>query len=213
MDAVKPRGLVQFGVGTDPAFTTPAKLINNEEDVKFFLTSNAYTDIVTFILQLNASLFPRRQDDRSASIQTWELESSNVPMLPAAKSLSELVLALNQFIDEAPPNPGPRRFGNVAFRKWYSIVENHIDALLTKHLSVTEDDVLRGAQQELKAYLLGSFGSAQRLDYGTGHELSFLAFLAGLWKLRVLGDSNSEDDDTQERAIVLHVFEPYVIPD
>lgn len=32
--------------------------------------------------------------------------------------------------------------------------------------------------QELGPYLLNSFGSAVRLDYGTGHELSFLGFLA-----------------------------------
>jgi serine/threonine-protein phosphatase 2A activator len=34
------------------------------------------------------------------------------------------------------------------------------------------------ANAELKEYLLGSFGSPQRLDYGTGHELSFVAFIA-----------------------------------
>ncbi len=44
------------------------------------------------------------------------------------------------------------------------------------------------ALQELKPYFIGSFGSPQRLDYGTGHELSFLAFLACLWKLGCFND-------------------------
>jgi serine/threonine-protein phosphatase 2A activator len=35
-------------------------------------------------------------------------------------------------------------------------------------------------------YFLGGFGSGQRLDYGTGHELSFAAFLCALFLLRIL---------------------------
>ena len=54
---------------------------------------------------------------------------------------------------------------------------------------------------ELKFYLLGSFGSAQRLDYGTGHELSFLAFLGALWKLNAF-------EEGEERGIVVGVVQP-----
>lgn len=35
-------------------------------------------------------------------------------------------------------------------------------------------------------YLQESFGSHERLDYGTGHELSFVSFLFCLFKLGVL---------------------------
>jgi serine/threonine-protein phosphatase 2A activator len=54
---------------------------------------------------------------------------------------------------------------------------------------------------------MGSFGSAQRLDYGTGHELSFVAFVACLWKLGFFNDAKQGD---MEREIVLNVIEPYV---
>ncbi len=30
---------------------------------------------------------------------------------------------------------------------------------------------------EIKHYLMNAFGNRDRMDYGTGHELSFLAFL------------------------------------
>jgi serine/threonine-protein phosphatase 2A activator len=63
------------------------------------------------------------------------------------------------------------------------------------------------AREELEVYLLGSFGSSQRLDYGSGHELSFLAFLGCLWKL---GAFPASEDGSQERGIVLGVLEPYV---
>lgn len=61
------------------------------------------------------------------------------------------------------------------------------------------------ALEEVGSYLLGGFGSDQRLDYGTGHELSFLAFLGCLWKLGYFQDG--EQDGQIEREIVLHVFE------
>ena len=62
---------------------------------------------------------------------------------------------------------------------------------------------------ELTPYLMGAFGSAQRLDYGTGHELSFLAFLGCIWKLGGFPTTTSQDGDV-ERSIVLGVVEPCV---
>jgi len=65
------------------------------------------------------------------------------------------------------------------------------------------------ALDELRHYLVGAFGSAQRLDYGTGHELSFLAFLGCLWKLGGFADGGADDGEV-ERSIVLGVVEPCV---
>jgi len=48
--------------------------------------------------------------------------------------------------------------------------------------------VLGNAEDELAPYLIGSFGDATRIDYGTGHETSFLAFLYGLAKVNDSGD-------------------------
>jgi serine/threonine-protein phosphatase 2A activator len=72
---------------------------------------------------------------------------------------------------------------------------------------LTKEEEKRGQvaeKDELGVYFMGSWGSAERLDYGTGHELSFLAFLGGLWKLGYFGDSPGEE---VERAIVLGVVE------
>jgi serine/threonine-protein phosphatase 2A activator len=198
-------------------FAIPSKRINEGEDVQTWLTTYAYTEIMTFLLQLNASMFPRKITD-SQKIQTSDLESENAVTSPAVLSLRLMVTKLEAMIDEAPPDPGPRRFGNMSFRKWYQIVEERVDELLELH--VPQQVLQFGAsrregnsnavtpREELKKYLLGSFGSAQRLDYGTGHELSFLAFLGCIWKL---GGFNAKSDPwgTEEQGIVMGVIEPY----
>ena len=124
------------------------------------------------------------------------------------QSLISLISDFSDLIEKAPPDTGPRRFGNVAFRTWFKLAEETADELCQKHLGrvldqARQDDSQKktALKEELKVYLLGSFGSAQRLDYGTGHELSFLAFLACLWKLNAF-------EDGEERAIVVGVIQP-----
>lgn len=215
-----PRGtLTTLDPSKPHAFAVPSKRINEGEDVQTWLTTFAYTEIMTFLLQLNAAMFPLKISG-SPTIQSWELESEDAVTSPTVSSLRSMVTKLQAMIDEAPPDPGPRRFGNMSFRKWYQIVEDRVDELLELHVPEqvlkfgggerkSEEDAVT-PKEELKKYLLGSFGSAQRLDYGTGHELSFLAFLGCIWKL---GGFSTKSDPwgAEERGIVLGVIEPYVV--
>lgn len=142
---------------------------------------------------------------------------------PSVLKLQELLDKVEAVVEEAPPDPGPRRFGNLMFRKWHSLLEEKVDGLLGEALApgVLEfgrgggDDESEGDAAhpitELRAYFLGSFGSSQRLDYGTGHELSFLAFLGCLWKLGAF-ESEGQQDGEMERSIVLGVIERLVLP-
>ncbi|KXL48228.1 MAG: hypothetical protein FE78DRAFT_29305 [Acidomyces sp. 'richmondensis'] len=184
-------------------FTTPTKKINDADDLNFFHVSTAYRDLTVWLLQLNRSMFPTRSCDGEI-----QLCSLNLPPTysQTVQDLRAILASLSQLIDRAPPSTGPRRFGNVAFRDWYRLVHEESDSMLRNHLAAIlskysgrEESLLA----ELKAYFLGSFGSAQRLDYGTGHELSFLAFLGCLWKLGGF-------EDGEERAIVMGVIQPYL---
>ncbi|GAP88307.1 putative serine threonine-protein phosphatase 2A activator 1 [Rosellinia necatrix] len=199
-------------------FLSPTKQINDGPDVAKFLTSKAYRDIGMFVLQLNRAMCPRKSkgDDGKDKIQTF-LIGSEYETRPAEsiRRLQQMLAKIEAFIDETPPDQGPRRFGNTSFRKWYQLLEGQIAALLEEHIPESAlrqgsggDKEQATAQVELAAYLLGAFGSAQRLDYGTGHELSFLAFLGCLWKLGAFQDGNPNGDI--ERSIVLGVFEPYL---
>lgn len=193
-------------------FASPIKMIHEGHDVSRFLRTRAYRDITVFVLQLNRAIYPRRQansDRQKSRIQSWEVNSPDVPLSEAVSRIRNMLTDLDAIVDEVPPDPGPRRFGNASFRQWYEKVETRLPNLLQQHLPVKVlshnkvSDI--GPQAELQSYFLGAFGSPQRLDYGSGHELSFLAFLACIWKL---GGFDVLSSGNEERAIVLGIIEP-----
>lgn len=204
-------------------FLVPNKRINDGSDVSHFLTSKAYRDIGTLVMQLNRALCPRKSSTPGRPSKTFPLVGGERQDPESVRKLQGLLKTTAEIIDDAPPDPGPRRFGNVSFRKWYDFLEQRVEGLLREFVAT---DVLGfpaadggetdqegenvGAMDELKAYFLGGFGSPQRLDYGTGHELSFLAFLGCLWKLGAFKGETGDGDI--ERCIVLGVFEPCVCP-
>ena len=74
------------------------------------------------------------------------------------------------------------RFGNKAFRIWLDKVLASSSEEVSK---LSNDSDFTKAVLEIKVYLEESFGSYERLDYGTGHELNFVVFLFCLFKLGV----------------------------
>ncbi|KPI39464.1 Serine/threonine-protein phosphatase 2A activator 1 [Cyphellophora attinorum] len=194
-------------------FEKPVKKIYDGADVSFFLTSLAYRDLTTFILQLNRAVVARKTIVKDEFV-AYPLYAPNVKAGWACQNICLRVLLekLDALIDEAPPDTGPRRFGNVSFRLWYKLMEERVRDLLRTYVAnhlewdVPAED-MESALEEIEAYLLGSFGSPQRLDYGTGHELSFIAFLGCLWKL---GQFGSGGPTVPERSIVLGIIQPYL---
>ncbi len=64
-------------------------------------------------------------------------------------------------------------------------------------------DAIAGARNELYRYLVESYGNSTRIDYGTGHELSFLFFCWALLKLGYYDKSEFEQ-------MVRQVFYQYI---
>ena len=191
-------------------FILPVKQIHDSRDVVDFKSSRAYKKIMTFLFQLNKSMYPQELE-RIADVNEQPLDAKTTTWSGPILQLRGLLQKLEDLIDDHPPDLGPRRFGNVSFRRWSEALETSLPRLLEEHLpeslstfeAKSTGDV--SAQGELSAYFLGSFGSAQRLDYGTGHELSFLAFLGSLW---MLGGFSSAGPGTESRGIVLGVIQP-----
>lgn len=184
----------------DGGSVQPVKRINDGDDLNFFLASTAYRDIKIWLLRLNRAVFPTKTQDGNVSICTL---NSPPEYSTTVKSLQSLVQEYFDLLSQAPPDTGPRRFGNVAFREWYRLAELNTDTILERYLGklLREHNGDSAVHADLKAYLLGSFGSAQRLDYGTGHELSFLAFLCCLAKIDAFGEG-------EERSLVIGVVQP-----
>lgn len=134
----------------------------------------------------------------------------------------DLLDEVQKWIEEIPPQKTSQRYGNLAFRDWgnrlgqvsrITLCHHGIATVLTSGfgqrlnalLETLLPPSLHPAIPVVEPYLLQSFGSFTRLDYGTGHELAFAMFLCCLTLLRFFVPSQEE-----ERALVLVVFTKYL---
>ena len=74
-------------------------------------------------------------------------------------------------------------------------------------MNKVSDDAIQGllpdkmpssAAKELSTYFRDGFGNATRIDYGTGHEMAFLFFLNGLFKVGAL-----QEEDVQPVGLIV----------
>jgi hypothetical protein len=79
------------------------------------------------------------------------------------------------------------RYGNKAFKDWVEKAKPIIESYLKNQLPA---EVAAGAISEVEFYIFDSFGSPYRIDYGTGHEFSFILFLLCLMKLGVFDEND-----------------------
>ncbi|XP_028571918.2 serine/threonine-protein phosphatase 2A activator isoform X1 [Podarcis muralis] len=167
-------------------FMIPKKEINMVPDMGKWKRSQAYADYTGFILKLNESIKGKKL--------TCEYKVSE----PIEK-LIDLLNTLDRWIDETPPVDQPSRFGNKAFRTWYTKLDQGAENLV----ATVVPSELSDAISEVAVYLKESVGNSTRIDYGTGHEAAFAAFLCCLCKIGVL-----RVDD--QLAIVFKVFNRYL---
>ncbi|KAG8554785.1 hypothetical protein GDO81_003893 [Engystomops pustulosus] len=168
------------------SFIIPKKEINTVPDMGKWRRSQAYADYIGFVLTLNESVKGKKL--------TCEYRVSE-----AIEKLMALLDTLDRWIDETPPVDQPSRFGNKAFRTWYAKLDQEAENLV----STVIPPELSAAVPEVAVYLKESVGNSTRIDYGTGHEAAFAAFLFCLCKIRVL-----QGDD--QLAIVFKVFNRYL---
>lgn len=176
-------------VSSDP---TPKKCIFESSDLQYFKHSIAYErlhNVINLIIQKAKGVaLPKGVFDLSLVTRENVTSTSSDPLndditssfSPATLSVLNVLHQFNKLIDATPPLEGPRRFGNMARRDWQTKVEANAGSLLE---DLTKDADLRA---ELLYYLVNSFGSPIRLDYGSGHELSFIAFIGGLIEFKLL---------------------------
>ena len=127
--------------------------------------------------------------------------SEPLELSPHCEQLLQLLAALRSLADAVAPADILQavRYGNPAYRDWFAQMEATVGRLLTASLQGTNQEA---AAIELAPYLVDSFGNRTRIDYGTGHEMTFVMFVCGLFKIGFLGSSDL-------RAVGLKVFAAY----
>ncbi|CAG8558933.1 2904_t:CDS:2 [Dentiscutata erythropus] len=163
-------------------FRIPKRQILTKDDLDKFQESQAYEEYTSFIMRLNDSV-------KGLKLTTECIVSS------ALVNILEILDTVNTYCTEIPPvNNEKSRFGNPAFRDFYDRVTSTAFEL-HENLSLPP-----AAIPEVSKYFVESWGNRKRIDYGTGHEANFIAWLLCLEKLGLI----CPDDYT---AVVLRVFQ------
>ncbi|TPX50272.1 hypothetical protein SeLEV6574_g01013 [Synchytrium endobioticum] len=174
-------------IGPEHRYTPPVKRINDEQlHMPIWLNSEAFARLVEFLLALNDAVKNKKNSDPCTQSE-------------ATKKVGALLDQLDHWTDDIPPLETPQRFGNKAFKIWTDRLEQNAETLIASILPLAKHSAI----PELAPYLSGSFGHGTRLDYGSGHELSFVALLCCLELMDVF-----TADDYQ--ALVTTVFVKYL---
>jgi hypothetical protein len=151
-------------------FVEPKKRIISVEDVEIFKKTKTFHNFMTFL------------QDLQKSVESKPISAT--PANPKFATLVKFLEILENLIIEIPPLQQKMRYGNKAFRTWHERVQpvpkiikmcffyfflkkKMIEKMLSEILPVEQ----AGSIIELKVYFLDSFGSYERIDYGTGLKL------------------------------------------
>ncbi len=146
------------------------QVIKDEVDLKLWLNDSvAHKRLWSFLESCNTEIKGKRI-------------SQAPPPSPQIERLLSLLDALSALLEEHPPIEQPQRFGNKAFRAYHAALCEKAPALVASMLGPETE----AAAMELAPYLMMSFGNPTRLDYGTGHETSFVIMLTCMNQLKLL---------------------------
>ena len=166
----------------------PRRRILSSGDHERFLQSSTYDLVLSFVFSLSESA----SDSKISSVQI----KTQPPQIHAILSI---LSSISSLVDSNPPkDQGNSRFGNPAFRDFIDALAIHI-AEYHRSVGLTNQEAIA----EVSTYLSHAFGSRERIDYGSGHELNFLLWLLCLNRLSLL-------PPTTFAALVLCIFPSYI---
>ncbi|KAJ4701361.1 Serine/threonine-protein phosphatase 2A activator [Melia azedarach] len=167
-------------------FQSPSKRIQSPDDIRHFVDSDSGKNFLGFVVALSESIRGHKVSDPCHESQT-------------ISTIISILGELLQWIEEIPPAQQAARYGNVSYRTWHSRLTENSESLMLRFLP----SELKAATIEIVPYFNDSFGNWSRIDYGTGHETNFAAWLYCLARMGVI----KEED---YHAIVARVFVKYL---
>mmetsp|Transcript_2722 Transcript_2722/g.7709 ORF Transcript_2722/g.7709 Transcript_2722/m.7709 type:complete len:404 (+) Transcript_2722:189-1400(+) len=167
-------------------FLPPQKTISSQDLLRQFLDSESLKEYVSFLMACSEAVKGKKL-------------SADCTISPVMERMQEELRRLSAMVDDIPPLKVELRFGNPAYRDWFAKMEADSTAVITRILP----DNMQGAAAELAGYWSESFGNIVRIDYGTGHETSFVVLLFCMAKIgAITGDCL--------QAMVSRVFVEYL---
>ena len=142
-------------------FGTPTRLLVTPHDLELFQASPTYSLLLHFVTDLNNSVLNRPS-------------SFPAHISPLVASLLDILDKVAALIPEFPPEEAEgSRFGNKSFVSFYDAVW---ERSAEWHKGIL-DSLPEGAIPEVTRYFCEAFGNRTRIDYGSGHELNFIAWM------------------------------------
>lgn len=164
----------------------PTRRILSPQDHEKFLASPTNTLVRAWIFGLSDSV-------KGCSIQDHAPPRS----AQAVHGVADILTRIDRMIDRFPPLDTGSRFGNPVFRDFHRAL---VSTLVQLHVEILK--IEQSMAEEVVVYLQSSFGSEERLDYGSGHELNFALWLLCLNRLGLLVAGDFQH-------LVLRIFPQY----
>ncbi|CAN6601416.1 serine/threonine-protein phosphatase 2A activator 2 [Trichomonascus vanleenenianus] len=164
----------------------PVRRIVTPKDLEIFKESKSKDQIFGFIKALNEAVIGQPNDAQHEST-------------PVIDSVAEALQTIAGIIKKHPASDDKAsRFGKPEFHDFYDEVKQVAPGLVRAIPGMPESYV-----DEVSTYLIESWGNRTRIDYGSGHELNFIAFLLCLRELELITPDNY-------KAVVLKLFLGYL---
>lgn len=155
----------------------PTKRIKDQPDLTHLFESAGLNRLISVVVNMSESVSSFGLIDNDEKRKTL---SDSISLV--THKVCEIFDRLDQWILTIPLDQDPQRFGNKAFKIWGRRLEEEAEALHAPLIDSDHQVIL----PELLHHFKTSFGSFIRLDYGTGHELSFIAYLSILHLTHIL---------------------------
>jgi hypothetical protein len=200
----------------------PRRCIFNDVDMKAFMESSSKKELLAMAEAMGKAC-------ASSDVARYDPSQPLTDLTPAMACLYGSLEGTKRWVDDFPPASNEAvRFGNPSFRLWHQRLVQRSNSIITVILqsrdnsNLTIEDAYKLGQdassgsirpkgdksiQQVSCYLHDAFGHSVRLDYGTGHESSFLTFLLVLSKVKCMGESPSTKT---LRAVTLTIFGQYL---
>jgi len=121
----------------------------------------------------------------------------NLKRTSIVQSIDKVLDVIEGLLEEHPPLDTGSRFGNPVFRSFHRAV---VERAIPMHIELFQ--LQQNMAEEVATYLQNCWGSEERLDYGSGHELNFTLWLLCLNRLNML-------QQAEFPTIALHVLPRY----